>query len=103
LEGKLVGAAVQVEQEYPQTVVTEPQCYTVLSKSLTTEPLWQLFLQKFPYFLELILAGLWSPFSTLQVPLCAFSALTPARKKLSGGVLAWLSVCSEVQTCTQTS
>jgi len=39
---------------------------------------------------------------------CAFSALTlsvgrqeghPACKKLSGGVLAWLSVCSEVQTC----
>ena len=37
-----------------------------------------------------------------------FSALTllvgrqeghPACKKLSGGVLAWLSVCSEVQTC----
>jgi len=23
----------------------------------------------------------------------------PACKKLSGGVLAWLSVCSEVQTC----
>ena len=40
--------------------------------------------------------------------LCAFSALTllvgrqeghPACKKLSGGVLAWLSVWSEVQTC----
>jgi len=40
---------------------------------------------------------------------CAFSALTllvgrqeghPACKKLSGGVLAWLSVWSEVQTCT---
>ena len=39
---------------------------------------------------------------------CAFSALTllvgrqeghPARKKLSGGVLVWLSVWSEVQTC----
>jgi len=38
----------------------------------------------------------------------AFSALTllvgrqeghPARKKQSGGVLAWLSVWSEVQTC----
>jgi len=38
----------------------------------------------------------------------AFSALTllvgqqeghPACKKLSGGVLAWLSICSEVQTC----
>jgi len=40
--------------------------------------------------------------------LCAFSALTllvgqqeghPACKKLSGGVLAWLSVWSEVQAC----
>jgi len=42
----------------------------------------------------------------------AFSALTllvgrqeghPACKKLSGGALAWLSVCSEVQTCIQPS
>ena len=40
--------------------------------------------------------------------ICAFSALTlffgwqeghPVCKKLSGGVLAWLSVWSEVQTC----
>ena len=40
--------------------------------------------------------------------LCTFSALMllvgrqeehPACKKLSGGVLAWLSVWSEVQTC----
>jgi len=42
----------------------------------------------------------------------AFSALTllagrqeghPACKKLSSGVLAWLSICSEVQTCIQAS
>jgi len=42
----------------------------------------------------------------------AFSALTllvgrqeghPACKNLSGGVLAWLSVCSEVQTCIWSS
>ena len=42
----------------------------------------------------------------------AFSALTllvgrqeghPAYKKLSGGVLAWLSVCCEVQTCIRPS
>ena len=42
------------------------------------------------------------------VVFCAFSALTllvgrqeghPACKKQSGGVLAWLSVWSEVQTC----
>jgi len=40
--------------------------------------------------------------------MCAFSAFTllvgwqeghPACKKLSGGVLAWLSVWSEMQTC----
>ena len=44
----------------------------------------------------------------LAVLMTAFSALTllvgrqeghPACKKLSGGVLAWLSVWSEVQTC----
>ena len=43
---------------------------------------------------------------------CAFSALTllvgwqeghPACKKLSGGVLAWLSVWSEVQSCIWSS
>jgi len=47
-----------------------------------------------------------------QTANCSFSALTllvgrqeghPACKKLSGGVLAWLSVWSEVQTCTQPS
>jgi len=40
--------------------------------------------------------------------MCAFSALTllveqqeghPARKKLSGGVMAWLSVWSKLQIC----
>jgi len=45
----------------------------------------------------------------LEAPDVAFGALTllagrqeghPASKKLSGGVLAWLSVWSEVQTCT---
>jgi len=45
---------------------------------------------------------------TVLVERIAFSALTllvrqqqehPACKKLSGGVLAWLSVWSEVQTC----
>ena len=49
-----------------------------------------------------------SVFLTLCGYDCAFSALTllvgrqeghPACKKLSGGVLAWLSVWSEVQTC----
>ena len=43
-----------------------------------------------------------------RLSVCAFCALTllvgrqeghPACKKLSGGVLAWLSVWSEVQTC----
>jgi len=46
--------------------------------------------------------------SAVILPEVAFSALTllvgwqeghPACKKLSGGVLAWLSVWSEVQTC----
>ena len=45
---------------------------------------------------------------SLTVDLCAFSASTllvgrqeghPACKKLSSGVLVWLSVWSEVQTC----
>jgi len=47
-------------------------------------------------------------FNTLLLVFCAFSALTllvgrqqghPPYKKLSGEVLAWLSVWSEVQTC----
>jgi len=47
-----------------------------------------------------------------QLLYCAFSALTllvgqqeghPACKKLSGGMLAWLSVWSEVQTCVRPS
>jgi len=47
-----------------------------------------------------------------SAPVSAFSALTllvgrqkghPACKKLSGGVLAWLSVWSEVQTCIRLS
>jgi len=48
----------------------------------------------------------------LELELSAFSALTllvgqqeehPACKKLSGRVLAWLSVWSEVQTCIRPS
>ena len=58
----------------------------------------------FQMFHELIKSGFLQPF--------AFSALTllvgrqeghPACKKLSGGVLAWLSVWSEVQTCIWSS
>ena len=50
----------------------------------------------------------WSIVDCREYPLCAFSALTllvgrqeghPACKKQSGGVLAWLSVWSKVQTC----
>jgi len=52
----------------------------------------------------------YNTFSFCNIPFsrCAFSALTllvgrqeghPACKKLSGGVLAWLSVWSELQTC----
>jgi len=53
-----------------------------------------------------------SRFSNPSVLVSAFSALTllvgrqeghPACTKLSGGVLAWLSVWSEVQTCIQPS
>jgi len=53
-------------------------------------------------------AFLGHPVSTIAFNAIAFSALTlvvgqqeghPACKKLSGGVLAWLSVWSEVQTC----
>ena len=49
---------------------------------------------------------------TTSVDYCAFSAWTllvgrqeghPACKKLSGGMLVWLSVWSEVQTCTRPS
>ena len=48
----------------------------------------------------------------MQVIYCNISALTlvvgrqeghPARKKLSGGVLVWLSVWREVQTCIWSS
>ena len=49
-------------------------------------------------------------FLHLCFELCAFSAFTllvgqqeRASKKLSGGVLAWLSVWSEVQTCIWSS
>ena len=44
-----------------------------------------------------------------KLALCALTLLVeqqegqPACKKLSGGVLAWLSVCSEVQTCIRLS
>jgi len=62
-----------------------------------------------------VLSQFFSAFPLLFVcPICAFSALSafgvltllvgrqeghPACKKQSGGVLAWLSVWSEVQTC----
>jgi len=61
-------------------------------------------------FLTLVLVCLLTYlFDPFQWYIFAFSALTllvgrqeghPACKKLSGGVLAWLSVWSEVQTCT---
>ena len=65
-----------------------------------TSQLWKFFIVKHCVILSRVL---YSEFSA-----CAFSALTllvgrqeghPACKKLSGGVLAWLSVWSEVQTC----
>jgi len=51
----------------------------------------------------------WQIVQCVCIVVCAFSALTllvgwqkghPACKKLSGGVLSWLSAWSEVQTCT---
>ena len=42
--------------------------------------------------------GLYSAFSALTL-LVGRQEGHPASKKLSGGVLAWLSVWSEVQTC----
>ena len=66
-------------------------------------------------FLDWLLAPIKPQFSALVClarVLYAFSALMllvgrqeghPACKKLSGGVLAWLSVWSEVQTCIQPS
>jgi len=70
-----------------------------------------------PKFIKI---GRWTFFSgtqciSEQIAFSAFSALTllvvlverqeahPACKKLSGGVLEWLSIWSEVQTCTQPS
>jgi len=50
----------------------------------------------------------WNLMWLMHIDIYAFSALTllvgrqeghPACKKLSGGVLAWLSVWSKVQTC----
>ena len=56
------------------------------------------------------MSGIWSIFSTLLVDVfCALTLLVgqqeghPACKKLSGGLLVWLSVCSEVQTCIRPS
>jgi len=56
------------------------------------------------------MSGIWSIFSTFLVDV--FRALTllvgqqeghPACKKLSGGLLVWFSVCSEVQTSIRPS
>ena len=67
--------------------------------------LWIELQAKFRIFLKII-------FNTLKEVTSTFSALTllvgrqeghPACKKLSGGVLAWLSDWSEVQTCIQPS
>jgi len=56
--------------------------------------------------------GILFQFSYVHAPQCTSSALTllvgrqeghPACKKLSGGVLAWLSVWSELQTADSTA
>jgi len=51
-------------------------------------------------FIHLALA--WLAFSALML-LVGRQEGHPACKKLNGGVLAWLSVWSEVQTCIQPS
>ena len=69
-----------------------------------------------PYLQQALSMQLWlsegNRGSGIVLIICAFSALTllvgrqeghPACKKRSGGVLAWLSVWSELQTCIQPS
>jgi len=54
---------------------------------------------------QLASQGIYLPTLCFIYPLSALTLLVgwqeghPACKKLSGGVLAWLSVCSKVQTC----
>ena len=88
-------------QKCPEKILLMPATSTVESNGLASAC----------SVFKLTLLRLWLISSALssQHNLIAFSALTllvgwqerhPAYKKLSGGVLAWLSVWSEVQTCT---
>ena len=58
-----------------------------------------LLLQFFPTVMKLIYILLQYAFSALTL-LVGWQEGRPVCKKLSGGVLVWLSVWSEVQTCT---
>jgi len=51
-----------------------------------------------PHYTDFFPSLKWNPFSALTL-LVGRQEGHPARKKLSGGVLAWLSVWSEMQTC----
>ena len=54
------------------------------------------FLKHLFYFIPV--SGLANPFSALTL-LVGWQEGHPAYKKMSGGLLAWLSVWSKVQTC----
>ena len=79
------------------------QTSSVLSHKPTTEVSRGLCLQPLVSLVHLRTKFRSCFYLRLMINLLAFSALTqeghPACKKLSGGVLAWLSVWSEVQTC----
>jgi len=85
-------------------VFTRVPMYVCLTRSILP-PAWHQLQFLFIYFLCIIM---YISFHIAVYTYIAFSALTllvgrqeghPACKKLSGGVLAWLSVWSKVQTC----
>jgi len=85
----------ELRQYKPEYVLT-----TGCSKNVSAKIFWQYFPSDWQFLNKILCA--------LYVYVYAFSALTllvgwqeghSACKKLSGGVLAWLSVWSEVQTC----
>ena len=92
-----------------ETIVRRYPCYASFDVGHWADSEHTSRLLKFCW-LEMVFVG--KIINYCKVPLLAFSALTllvgwqeghPAGKKLSGGVLAWLSVWSEVQTCIWSS
>ena len=73
-----------------------PPAHTVMSLLTWYFPL--IFSSFFPHCLLPFVRDLWFAFSALTL-LVGWQEGHPACKKLSGGVLVWLSVWSEVQTC----